>query len=131
MENQHPDHARVGRLVRDAARLARYGGLKELRASPAHSIGQLYYYAVTPEAEPADITPVLVDISEPDIVAAWAQAMEAHATQTTARSYVELQLARARLLGLRAGIGHAMALFPNDPLVVDSLAQIGGGARRF
>jgi LmbE family N-acetylglucosaminyl deacetylase len=131
VENQHPDHARLGRLVRDAARLARYGGLKELRAAPAHSISRLYYYAVTPEAEPADITPVLVDVSEPAIVAAWTRAMEAHASQTTARSYVELQLARARLLGLRAGIGHAMALYPNDPPVVDSLARLGGGARRF
>jgi LmbE family N-acetylglucosaminyl deacetylase len=131
VENQHPDHARLGRLVRDAARLARYGGLKELRAAPVHSIGRLCYYAVTPEAEPANITPVLVDISAPEVVTAWTRAMEAHASQTTARSYVELQLARARLLGLRAGIGHAMALFPNDPLVVDSLAQLGGGARRF
>src|SRR6185436_13932357 len=33
VENQHPDHAKLGRLVRDAARLARYGGVKELRAS--------------------------------------------------------------------------------------------------
>jgi LmbE family N-acetylglucosaminyl deacetylase len=131
VENQHPDHARLGRLVRDAARLARYGGLKELRASPAHSIDGLYYYAVTPEAEPANITPVLMDISAPAIVAAWTRAMEAHASQTAARSHVELQLARARLLGLRAGIGHAMALFPNDPLIVDSLAQMGVGARRF
>jgi len=32
VENQHPDHARLGRLVRDAARLARYGGIAELRA---------------------------------------------------------------------------------------------------
>jgi LmbE family N-acetylglucosaminyl deacetylase len=31
VENQHPDHYRLGKLVRDAARLARYGGLKELR----------------------------------------------------------------------------------------------------
>src|SRR5262245_29394666 len=31
VENQHPDHSRLGRLVRDAARLARYGGLQELR----------------------------------------------------------------------------------------------------
>jgi hypothetical protein len=74
---------------------------------------------------------VLVDISKPAIIAAWTRAMEAHASQTAARNYVELQLARARLLGLRAGIGHAMALFPNDPLIVDSLARIGGGARRF
>ena len=28
VENQHPDHARLGQLVLDAARLARYGGLK-------------------------------------------------------------------------------------------------------
>jgi N-acetylglucosamine malate deacetylase 1 len=131
VENQHPDHARLGRLVRDAARLARYGGLKELRAAPAHSISRLFYYALTPEAEPANITPVLIDVSAPGIVAAWTRAMEAHASQTAARSYVELQLARARLLGLRAGIGHAMALYPNDPPVVDSLARMGGGARRF
>src|SRR5215469_17433871 len=26
-ENQHPDHAQLGRLVRDAARLARFGGI--------------------------------------------------------------------------------------------------------
>jgi LmbE family N-acetylglucosaminyl deacetylase len=130
-ENQHPDHARLGRLVRDAARLARYGGLKELRASPPHSINQLFFYALTPESEPAGVTPVLIDISAPEVVAAWTRAMEAHASQTATRNYAELQLARARLLGLRAGIGHAMALFPNDPLVLHSLARISAGARRF
>jgi hypothetical protein len=57
--------------------------------------------------------------------------MEAHASQTSARSYVELQLTRARLRGLRAGIGHAIALFPNDPLVLGSLAELGRSARRF
>ena len=31
VENQHPDHAQAGKLVRDAARLARYGGVEELR----------------------------------------------------------------------------------------------------
>ena len=31
VENQHPDHFRLGRLVRDAARIARYGGVAELR----------------------------------------------------------------------------------------------------
>ncbi len=115
VENQHPDHWRLGKLVHDAARLARYGGIKELRNLPPHSIGQLYFYAVTPEAEPRDITPVLIDISEPEIIRAWTRAMEAHASQTRARNYIELQVTRARLLGVRAGIGHAMALFPNDP----------------
>ncbi|MGD1018651.1 MAG: PIG-L family deacetylase [Verrucomicrobiia bacterium] len=129
--NQHPDHARLGHLVRDAARLARYGGLKELRALPPHGIDQLFFYAITPEAEPSGATPVLIDISAPEIVAAWTAAMETHASQSRTRNYVELQLTRARLWGLRAGIGHAMALFPNDPLVLDSLAQASRGARHF
>lgn len=131
VENQHPDHARLGQLVRDACRLARYGGVKELRESPSHAIEQLFYYAVTPEAEPANITPVLFDVSAPEILGAWTAAMEAHGSQSAARNYVELQLTRARLRGLRAGIGHAIALFPNDPLVLDSLAQASRGARRF
>jgi N-acetylglucosamine malate deacetylase 1 len=131
VENQHPDHSRLGQLVRDACRLARYGGVKELRKFPPHAIDQLFYYAVTPEAEPANITPLLIDISAPEILDAWTAAMEAHISQTAARNYVELQLTRARLRGLRAGIGHAIALFPNDPLVLDSLAQASRSARRF
>ncbi len=131
VENQHPDHWRLGKLVRDAARLARYGGVKELRGSPAHAIEQLFYYAVTPEAEPRDITPVLLDISAPEIISVWMAAMAAHASQMSTRNYVELQLTRARLLGARAGVNHAIALFPNEPLVFESLAQAGRGARKF
>ncbi|MSU35464.1 MAG: hypothetical protein EXS36_10185 [Pedosphaera sp.] len=131
VENQHPDHGRLGRLVRDAARLARYGGMDDLRRLPTHSISQLLFYALTPESEPSDITPVLLDVSQPEVVAAWTAAMEAHASQTSARNYVELQLTRARLAGQRAGIGYAIALFPNDPPVLDSLAQLGRSARRF
>ncbi|HWD92534.1 MAG TPA: PIG-L family deacetylase [Verrucomicrobiae bacterium] len=131
VENQHPDHWRLGKLVRDAARLARFGGLRELRKTPAHTLGQLFFYAVTPEAEPTDITPVLMDVSAPETVRAWTAAMEAHASQTSARAYVELQITRARLRGLRAGVSHAMALFPNDPLVFDSLAEAGRSARKF
>ena len=130
-QNQHPDHWRLGQLVRDAARLARYGGLKELRRQPRHAIEQLFFYAVTPEAEPRDITPVLVDVSVPEIVSTWTKAMNAHASQTGARSYVELQMSRARYHGLRAGVSHAIPLFPNDPPVVSSLMQIGRSARKF
>ena len=131
VENQHPDHARLGRLTRDACRIARFGGVKELRRQKPHTVAQLFYYAVTPEAEPRDITPVIIDVSPPEILAAWQSAMEAHGSQTAARPYVELQLTRARLLGLRAGVGHATALFPNDPLVFASLAQAERGARQF
>jgi len=131
VENQHPDHACLGKLVRDAARLARFGGLKELRRQNPHTIAQLFFYAVTPDAEPCDITPVLMDVSAPEIISVWTAAMNAHASQTSARNYVEFQLTRARLLGLGAGIGHAIALFPNEPLVLESLAHVGRSARRF
>jgi N-acetylglucosamine malate deacetylase 1 len=130
-ENQHPDHSRLGSIVRDAARLARYGGIEELRTSPAHSIDQLLYYAQTPESEPRDITPVLIDISAPEILAVWKQAMEAHASQTSVRNYIELQLTRARLRGLSAGVEYAIALFPNDLPIFNSLSQLNRSARQF
>ena len=46
VENQHPDHSRLGRLVRDAARIARYGGVAELRELAPHAIEQLFHYAL-------------------------------------------------------------------------------------
>lgn len=131
VENQHPDHAKLGRMVRDAARLARYGGVAELRDLPPHAITQLFYYAVSVDAEPRDLAAVLIDVSAPAIVAAWTASMEAHASQLQTRNYVELQLARARVHGARCGATHAQPLFPNDPLVFDSLEPLGRAARRF
>ena len=131
VENQHPDHRRLGRLVRDACRLARYGGVKELRRMPPHAIGQLFFYSVSADAEPASSGQVLVDVSAPEVLAKWTAAMEAHASQLKTRRYVELQLTRARLNGLRAGVEYAMALFPSDPIVVDDLSALGRGARQF
>lgn len=131
VENQHPDHARLGRMVRDAARLARYGGVKELRHSKPHPIGTLLFYAVTPEAEPADLGRVLIDVSAPAVMSAWTAAMGAHASQTSVRNYVELQLTRARLHGLRGGVANAIPLFPNDPPVLESVTQLGRAAREF
>jgi len=130
VQNQHPDHWRLGTLVRDASRLARYGGVAELREQPPHAIAQLLFYAVTPEAEPSDLSPLLIDVSAAETMDAWTAAMKAHATQVSARSYVELQLARASLLGLRAGVAHAVALFPNDPPVFDSLRPLTASACR-
>jgi N-acetylglucosamine malate deacetylase 1 len=74
---------------------------------------------------------VLIDVSAPEVMAAWTAAMRAHKSQAHTRNYVELQLTRARLWGLRAGIGHAIALYPNNPLVLDSLAPVRRGARQF
>ncbi len=131
VENQHPDHPVVGRLVRDAARLARYGGVAELRETPSHAIASLLFYAITPDAEHADRSAVLIDISAPAVISAWTAAMEAHATQLRTRNYVELQLARSRVNGLRSGTAHATVLFPNDPLVFDSLTPLARSARQF
>jgi LmbE family N-acetylglucosaminyl deacetylase len=131
VKNQHPDHVVLGQLARDACRLARYGGVKELRKLKPHGVGQLFFYAVTPEAEPVEGGRVLVDISAPGIVATWTAAMAAHASQMKTRNYVELQLTRARLNGLRAGVEHALPLFPGDSLLVDSLAAIERAGRRF
>ncbi len=119
--NQHPDHWRLGQLVRDATRLARYGGVRELRKWPAHKISRLFFYAVAPEAEPAGQQPVLYDISPPEIVQAWTASMAAHASQLKTRNYVDFQLARARVFGLRAGLQYAQALFPNEALVIKML----------
>jgi len=131
VENQHPDHWRLGTLVRDAVRIARYGGVAELKDAPPHSIDQLLFYALAPDAEPRDSQPLLVDVSSPAVIAAWTAAMNAHASQMQVRRYSDLCLARARVHGLRAGVEYSMALFPNDPLVIGSLSQVSRGARGF
>jgi len=131
VENQHPDHVVLGRMVRDAARLARYGGVKELRSRPAHAIGSLLFYSVAVEGEPAGVQPVWIDVSAATVMEAWIQAMRAHETQAKTRPYSTLQLARAGVNGSRCGVPAAIALYPNDPLVFDSLAPLGRTARRF
>lgn len=127
--NQHPDHACLGRLLRHAARLARYGGVGELQPAPPHSIETLLHYVVTTDDEALDARALFIDIS-PEVTR-WTAAMHAHVSQSATRDYVELQLTRARLLGLRAGVAYAQALWPADPLLFPSLAALGRGARRF
>jgi N-acetylglucosamine malate deacetylase 1 len=131
VEHQHPDHPRLGQLVRDAVRLSRYGGVAELQDQPSHTVDHLLYYAVTPEAEPTNLMRILMDISAPDVVATWTAAMEAHASQMSTRKYVEMQLTRARLLGLRVGVEYAVPLFAENSLVFTSLGQLTRGAGRF
>jgi LmbE family N-acetylglucosaminyl deacetylase len=129
--NQHPDHARLAQMIRDAARLARYGGIEELRSLTPHIIDSLFFYPLSPDSENASAPSILVDVSAPQVIAAWTAAMQAHASQLSTRKYVELQLARTRLHGLHAGVGHAMLLYPNDLLLFDSLTAIPRGARHF
>jgi LmbE family N-acetylglucosaminyl deacetylase len=129
-ENQHPDHVAVGRMARDAARIARYGGVEQLKDQPRHVIAHLFYYAVTPDAVPRDRQPLLYSLTDDD-VAVWRRAMAAHASQMKTRDYGSLQVTRSSLLGQNAGREHAIALYPNDPLVIDGLAGLGHGSRHF
>lgn len=126
-ENQHPDHYLLARLVRDACRLARYGGLDELKDRPAHKVGALYSYASTSQAETNP--DILVDISP--VFDTWREAIMAHQSQMGNKSYDEMLIARARYLGLMAGVDYAMGLWSQDPVAVKSVLQIGKTARGF
>jgi N-acetylglucosamine malate deacetylase 1 len=123
-ENQHPDHSVVGKLTRDAARLARYGGL--LQPLVSHKIDNLFYYNVTQHGLTPD---VVIDIG--DVVEEWEAVMKCHASQVNSRSYIDLQLSATRLLGLSVGVGHALGLYANDPLRLDTLSDITLSSRNF
>ena len=128
--DQHPDHAAVGAVCRDALRLARYGAVAELRDLPPHGIRHLFNYAVTPGAEPRrDCPAVHVDISP--YFKRWVQMMECHKSQLITRDYIELQTTRARLLGVQAGVDHAQALFTTDHILVKTLAELPPSIRLF
>jgi bacillithiol biosynthesis deacetylase BshB1 len=125
-ENQHPDHAVVGRLTRDACRLARYGGVERLKPAVAHKIDHLYYYNITQHFQTPDI---VVDIS--DEMEAWEAVMRCHGSQTAQKKYVELQTSAARLLGLTVGTECAAGLYTNDPVRLDHLSDLTRSSRNF
>jgi N-acetylglucosamine malate deacetylase 1 len=125
-ENQHPDHSAAGRLVRDACRFARYGGLEELRSMPVHRVANLFFYNITQHLQKPDI---VIDIS--DLLAEWEAVMNCHASQVKSKGYVELQKAGARLLGLTVGVEYALGLFANDPLRLDKISDVKLSSRNF
>ena len=128
--DQHPDHVIVSQLCRNAARLARFGGLEELRDQTPRAIEHHLEYAITPRAEPPNDRPrIRVDISEH--FARWIELMECHQTQLRTRRYIELQTARARLLGLEAGVEYAQALYPTADLKIASLGELPASVRLF
>jgi len=128
---QHPDHYKLGEMVRDATRIARYGGVKELKQFKPHSIKQLFFYALTPDAQPKESLPLLFDISSSRVISLWKKAMLAHASQVKSKKYVELQLARARVLGLSSNLEYAQALYFEHSLVYSSLTSLSASARNF
>jgi LmbE family N-acetylglucosaminyl deacetylase len=129
-ENQHPDHGKAGRLIRDAARLARYGGLRGLEPHHPHVIDALYFYDITGAGSaPVGLGKLIVDIS--DVFETWKAAMECHESQMQTRNYIDLQVARARVLGAEIGVAHAMALWSNDPIRLEGITDLQGTGRRF
>jgi N-acetylglucosamine malate deacetylase 1 len=131
-ENQHPDHAKASRLTRDAARLARYGGILGLTPETPHAIEALYFYDITGSSSappPTGLAKVVVDVTE--AVETWKKAMACHASQMRTRDYTGLLLARARALGAEIGAGHALAVWAADPLRVDALSDLPSAVRRY
>jgi N-acetylglucosamine malate deacetylase 1 len=126
-ENQHPDHAAVGKLVRDAARLARYGGLSNLLPLPSHQISSLYFYAITQVY--VDPPQLVLDVGP--VFAEWQAAIQCHASQMKTRSYPELVTARSRAWGAAIGVDYAIGLWLNDPVRVASLSELPLSSRHF
>ncbi len=124
-ENQHPDHVVAAKLARDAARLARYGGL--MRDLPPHAVKGLYFYRITQLVE--ELPDLVIDVS--GVVEEWEAAMRCHHSQVSNRNYVDLQLAGARALGAQIGVGYAIGLWANDPVRVEDLSDLGLSARYF
>lgn len=113
---QHPDHVVVGQVVRDAVRLARYGKVSELMDMAPWAAPQFYQYAISPSAEPTGINQVIVDVSS--VGNDWKRLMLQHASQMATRDYSELQLTRARALGMQANLDLAQALYSEDLLIL-------------
>jgi bacillithiol biosynthesis deacetylase BshB1 len=126
-ENQHPDHAVVGKIVRDAARLARYAGLQDLEDLAPHPITSLYYYTITQ----VFITPPELVIDVTAAREAWEVAIQCHKSQLRTRNYMDLVMSRARTLGAATGVEYAVGLWLNDPIRVGSLGDLPLSSRYF
>jgi bacillithiol biosynthesis deacetylase BshB1 len=126
-ENQHPDHKMVSDMVRSACRMARYGGLKEIKKYLTHSIGALYYY---PSSAEADKKPdIIIDVS--DEYDMWGEAMALHKSQMKTRSYLNLVSSRARATGAGVGVEYAIGLWANDPIRVEKISDINVSSRNY
>jgi bacillithiol biosynthesis deacetylase BshB1 len=126
-ENQHPDHSAAARMVRDASRLARYGGLEDLRGLAAHQILNLYFYSITQVfTAPPD---VVIDVSS--VVAQWDAVMACHKSQMKTKAYPELVHARARALGAAIGVASAVGLWASDPVRVRALSDLTLSSRNY
>ena len=124
-EDRHPDHARAGQLVTDAAF---YAGLRKLEtAHPAHRPQQVLYFSTFLLQEPSlvvDVTPAM-DVRR---AAARAFASQFHdpaskepQTLLSQASFLETVEARARHFGFLIGVEFGEGFISRRPPRVDDL----------
>jgi bacillithiol biosynthesis deacetylase BshB1 len=124
-EDRHPDHARAGRLVTDAAY---YAGLrKRVTKLPAHRPQQVLYFSTFLLQEPTflvDVTPAM----ETRRAAVRAFASQFHdpsskepPTMLAEQSFLEKVEARARHFGMLAGVEFAEGFMTRRPPRIDDI----------
>ncbi len=125
--NQHPDHYIVAQIAHAACRLARYGGLAELKALDVHKVGALYFYPS--RAEWGEKPDIIIDVSEN--YETWIKAMQAHKSQMKTKSYVNLVTTKAAAWGASIGVEHAIGLWTNDPIRIDNISDLNLSSRNY
>jgi N-acetylglucosamine malate deacetylase 1 len=131
-EDRHPDHARAGRLVADAAF---YAGLRKLEtAHPAHRPQQTIFFSTAWFHEPN----LLVDVTavwpkRRDAILAFASqfhdpASKEPATMLSQETFLRAIEARARELGFRIGVEFAEGFVSRRPPRIDDLVACFEGS---
>jgi len=121
--NQHPDHRETSQMVRDANRLARYGKTPHLDELEPHRSDLLLFYDISSEnTDTHGVNTILVNVSKQ--VKRWKALMECHASQVKNQDYIELQLSRARTLGIQMGVDSALRLYSESPLMLSSVSDL-------
>ena len=131
-EDRHPDHARAGRLVADAAF---YAGLRKLETDhPAHRPQQTIFFSTAWFHEPNLVV---------DVTAVWPRRREAilaftsqfhdpgskePATMLSQATFLHAIEARARELGFRIGVEFAEGLISRRPPRIDDLVACFEGS---
>lgn len=125
--NQHPDHYIVARLAHSATRVARYGGLGELKDLPTHKVNSLYFYPS--RAEWGQKPDIIIDVTEN--YDTWVKAMQAHESQMKTVGYVNLVTSKSTAWGQSIGVEHAVGLWVNDPVRINKLSDLNLSSRNY
>lgn len=119
-EQNHPDHLACGQMARHACRYSRFA--KILPEIPAHTPeGILHYFA--PGIEPD----FLIDVS--DHLEQWKGMMSCHVSQLRTSDFIDANLRRASLMGLRINTPYAQGLIKGNPVAIDDLMTVSCGTR--